>query len=536
MPRNLALMSLPDEILLEIFTLFPKHLLLRLRCVSRAFCLLATPGAFRSLRLRAYRDEPQRFIQIATSERLRDNVREITCDTWCDPELNRRAVWDLQAVQAYSDFLAALPCIASLGDLEAFHLRFGTSEEEARIIRSTVIEHVFSYLARMPLEHPFGKKARPSLPINPPAPIQLKTLTISNLEDSINKNLVKSEAFQTIISSPYLVDLRLYLATDTKFLTQSSRNKCSDQSEMFDSLPYTWLRPSIAQNLRVLSLYCHEPWGWFPKMDFRLVGAGDGMPNLKVLALGNYTFSHEWQVEWVGSLGVEKLYLDGCTILFQASPWRGMLLDQSETVLHGSDGRVHTFSNSGYYLKPTTPRSGHVAEAIHGTLRWHHLLSHWTQSMTNLRVFKMGKGHWDDIPNEVIDPSYYQRLHGASSQEATDQPFKDHGFRYFEYPSPGTTGSGIQKYGTGASGDDEHMLKYMYWTEEYTDYDEMWKRREDERKGVTEEHWRRRYGQDECRKLTDGDRARDKAALEAMISAVDARRARMNTLSTIQES
>ncbi|UPL03280.1 hypothetical protein LCI18_014214 [Fusarium solani-melongenae] len=528
MPRNLALMSLPDEILLEIFALFPKHLLLRLRCVSRAFALLATPGAFRSLRLRAYRDEPQRFVQIATSERLRRHVREVTCDTWCGPELNRQAVYDMEAVQAYWDFLTALPYIASFGNLEAFHLRLGTGQEEARIIRSTVIEHVFQYLAGISLEHPFDEKPHPTLPNDPPAPIQLKTLTISNLEDGINTKLIMLEAFKIVTSSPSLVDLRLYLATDTKSLTQSSGNKCSDQSDMLDSLPYTWLRPSIAGHLRVLSLYCHEPWGWFPKMDFRLVGAGDGMPNLKVLALGNYTFSHEWQVEWVGSLGIEKLYLDGCAILFQASKWGGMLLDQSETVLHGSDGRVHSFSNSGYYVKPATPRSGDVAEAMHGTLRWDHLLSHWAQAMSNLRVFKMGKGHWDDIPNEAIDSSYYQRLHGASSQEVTNQPFAHHGFRYFEHPSPGTTGSGIRKYGTGVSGDDEDMLKYVYWTEEYTDYDEIWKRREDERKVVTDEEWRRMYAQDECRKLTDENRARDKAALEAMISAVGARRARMN--------
>ncbi|KAI8718048.1 F-box domain-containing protein [Fusarium sp. LHS14.1] len=530
MPLNLSLMSLPDEILLEIFLFFPKHLLLRLRCVSRAFALLATPGAFRSLRLRAYRDEPQRFIQIATSEKLRSHIREVTCDTWCDPEVNRRAVWDLLAVQVYSDFLDALPYIASFRNLEAFHLRFGTCLEEARIIRITVTGRVFPYLAGISLEQSIGRKGRPFHRLD--RPLQLKTLTISNLDESINKKLVKSEAFQAIISSSYLVDLRLYLATDTWGLIQSSSNKCSDQSDMFESLPYTWLRPSIATNLRLLSLYCHEPWGWFPKMDFRLVGAGDGMPNLKVLALGNYTFSHEWQVEWVGSLGIEKLYLDGCAILFQASKRRGILLDQSETVIQDSDGRVHTFSNSGYYVKSEIPRSGDVASAIYGTLCWHHLLSHWAQSMTNLRVFKMGKGHWDDIPNEAIDPSYHERLHMASSQEAASQAFTHHGFRLFEYPSPGTTGSGIQKYGTGASGDDEDMLKYAYWMEEYTDYDEVWKRREDERKVMAEEEWYGKYGQDGRRKLTDEDRAIDKAALEAMISAVDTRRAHMNTPGT----
>ncbi|RSL89878.1 hypothetical protein CEP51_000995 [Fusarium floridanum] len=528
MSRNLTLMSLPDEILLEIFTLFPKHLLLRLRHVSRGFALLTTPSAFRNLRLRAYGDEPQRFIQIATSEKLRTHVREVTCDTWSDPELDRRTVYDMQDVQAYSDFLEALPCIALFRNLETFHLRFGTIQEESLIIRGTVIERIFHYLAGISPKQYVGEKTHPARYFEP---LHLKTLTILNLDDVIITDLTELEAFQAVTGSPSLVDLRLYLAVDTESLAESFSNKCSGKLDLFETLPYTWLRPSVANNLRVLSLYCHEPWGWFPRMDFRLVGAGDGMPNLKVLALGNYTFSHEWQIEWIGSfLRVEKLYLDGCTILFQAGKWRGMLLDQSETVLQGSDGRVHSFSNSGYYVKSETPRSVGVAEALHGTLRWHHLLSHWAQSMTNLRVFKMGKGHWDDIPHEAIDPTYYEKLHMASSQEAANQPFTNHGFRYFEHPSPGTTGSGIRKYGTGASGNDKDMLKYTYWTEEYTDYDEMWALRNEERRTLTEEQWQRKYGQDECRKLTDEDRERDKAALEVMISVVDARRARTNTL------
>ncbi|KAM0425306.1 hypothetical protein ACHAPT_009362 [Fusarium lateritium] len=440
---------------------------------------------------------------------------------------------DMEAFQAYSDFLDALPYIASFRNLESFHLRFGTDQEEASIIREGTLGRVFHYLARVWPEHEGHSFNHPFLNLQrdekPPTPVQLKTLTISNLDDSINTTLVNSEAFQVVTSSPSLVDLRLYLAADAKVLTQPSSTKSLDKLETFDTLPYTWLRPSVASNLHVLSLYCHNPWGWFPKMDFRLVGAGDGMPNLKVLALGNYTFSHEWQVEWIGSLGVQKLYLDGCAVLFQASRRRGMVMDQSETVLQGSDGRVHHFSNSGYYVKPTTSCSGNSAEAIHGTVRWHHLLSHWAKSMTNLRVFKMGKGHWDDIPNEAINPSYYESLHGASSQEAASQPFKHHGFRYFECPSPGTTGSGIQRYGTGASQDDEDMLKYVYWTEEYVDYDEMWERRSTERSVMAEEQWCRKYGQDEQRKLTNESRSRDRAALDMMISAADSRRADMST-------
>lgn len=43
------------------------------------------------------------------------------------------------------------------------------------------------------------------------------------------------------------------------------------------------------------------------------------LPNVRVLTLRNYGFSHDWQVEWIASLGsdngrggLEELYLDDC--------------------------------------------------------------------------------------------------------------------------------------------------------------------------------------------------------------------------------
>ena len=51
----------------------------------------------------------------------------------------------------------------------------------------------------------------------------------------------------------------------------------------------------------------------------RLVNPGSGFPSLRVLALGNDVFSHDWQIDWVASLGsqngrggLEEIYLLSC--------------------------------------------------------------------------------------------------------------------------------------------------------------------------------------------------------------------------------
>ncbi|KAF4471444.1 metal-dependent amidase aminoacylase carboxypeptidase [Fusarium albosuccineum] len=554
MCHDTSLFSLPEEILLEIVSFLPKFCLIRSRCVSQKFARLTTPGAFRSLRFRAYGDEPQRFIEIAESENLRRHVREITCDTWNGPDFDNRTGF---GYKIHPDFFNALPYISLFRNLDALHLRFSYDcgdwdvEEETADVRYRILDTVFRCLAGTWSEHEqrridktidhftsAGYTITQCPATTSKSLIPLRTLTISNLEDFNDPRFTASEAFKTVTNSSSLVDLRLYIATHTIDTLQSSRNfttRWPEKYDMFDALPTTWLRPTIAKNLRVLSLYCHEPWGWFPKMDFRLVGAGEGIPNLRVLALGNFVFSHEWQVEWFGSLGLEKLYLDGCAILFQANNWLGMTLDQSQTVLRGSDGRAHRISNYGYYVNGTRHHSRDKSEFLQGGVRWNHLLSHWANSMSNLRVFKMGQGHWDDIPNEAIDPTFYENAYKPADHEVTNQPFTHHGFQHFEYPSPGTVGSGIRRYGSPVHSDHGDVLKYVYWTNKYTGYDELWEERESRRKIMTTERWLGKYGDDEQRKLDIEDRAKDHAALDLFISTVDSRRMGMKTIYTFNK-
>ncbi|KAM5353569.1 hypothetical protein ACJ41O_000219 [Fusarium nematophilum] len=534
-----SLESLPDEILHGIAPLLPKSALLRLRCVSRRFSSIATPHAFRSLRFRAYEDEPELFIRVAESEKLRPLVREINCDTWIGPDFVPRQHHPYKIPSAFFD---ALPFIGLFRNLDALHLRLAydcgdkMSVEETPDFRYRILDTVFRSLAgawsedrqreiddKLWFENLFHYRIGKVPAQIPQAPIALKALTVSNLQDLNDTRLTNSDAFRTIMCSTSLVDLRLYIATHTDGFDREFTSRHREKYDMFESLPSTWLRPEVAANLQVLSLYCHEPWGWYPKLDLRQVGAGGGMPNLKVLALGNFVFSHEWQMEWLASLNLEKLYIDGCAILFQA--FHTLELDTSQTVLEKPDGEEVQLSNEGYLARGSRRLGNQFElEPFQPSLRWHTILTHWSKSMTNLRVFKMGVGDWDAAPVQTVAAAVASDPSKSSDAKAAVQPFTYNGFRYFDCPSPGTNGNDVFRNGTGIDGECDGTFDYVYWWDNYESHDALWEEREEEKEDMDEEEWNESYGEDEARKLGDEVKEKDKAALDLLLSTVEARR------------
>ncbi|KAL2850667.1 hypothetical protein BJY01DRAFT_209739 [Aspergillus pseudoustus] len=82
----------------------------------------------------------------------------------------------------------------------------------------------------------------------------------------------------------------------------------------FPTLGSTWLAPAAA-NLEHLTLYSNLFIGFFPICDITNIH----FPRLKTLALGNYTFMHDSQLDWITSHGstLQELYLDDCPILYE---------------------------------------------------------------------------------------------------------------------------------------------------------------------------------------------------------------------------
>ncbi|KAF5714532.1 f-box domain-containing protein [Fusarium mundagurra] len=431
-----SLSTLPEELQVQILGYIYKYSLIDLRLVSHTFSRLITPIIFRAIRVRAYRDEPQRFFYIAMSKHLRCHVREVTCDTWTGscPTDKRQELMD--------EFFSAIPSICVFPKLDTLNIRL--EHDEFHLYHSTQFRllqmlfdcmegawKVHEYVGRDIMSSPKVSSQQAKTGVSLP----LKTLAISNLVDVSGLKALLS--FQSLVNSGSLKDLRISVADlDASKVVPTTQ---FIHHELLDTV----LSPGIASNLQVLSLFSPASWGWLPNMDFRLVGAND-LPNLKVLALGQFEFSQWWQVEWIGSLGIEKLYLDECT------------------VLHSDRNRATISEEETERAKKSAWREG---STYHTHTRWRHIFEHWANTMPNLRVFKIGQG-WgldDSCPWKAIDPTYEGDFyeHVEEDHQAIFQPFRDTFHQHFECPIPYTTGTGIRRYGPEAAQANAAVFPYV---------------------------------------------------------------------------
>ncbi|KAL1635010.1 hypothetical protein SLS58_010462 [Diplodia intermedia] len=138
----------------------------------------------------------------------------------------------------------------------------------------------------------------------------------------------------------------------------------------------TWLTPCSA-TLTTLSLHSDQYFGYLPLLDLRPLH----LPRLRTLALGNYTFSHSWQLSWLTAHcpRLRHLHLDDCSII----PYFQLLA---------------TPDAAGHYIPNTAPPN-HAAPVIRTSpLRWSHLFAHLlTHAAPHLRTFRIGSsglGGW----------------------------------------------------------------------------------------------------------------------------------------------
>ncbi|KAH7129974.1 hypothetical protein B0J13DRAFT_563623 [Dactylonectria estremocensis] len=509
--------NLPPEIIDQVFSTLPAAPLRNLRLVNRQLGTIATAWAFRHVRLGSRQGcyDHQHFVWIAQSEQLRPLVREVTCDTWLGPTALH---CDQFAFKHPSDFLNALPLLRCFRNMSSLHLRFSehtrhddtdTMDTETDNFRYRVFDTVFNCLAGtwsterqleideevLPYSFEADYETAPA-EVADMGPIPIRELTVSNLSDYHDERLTGSEVFKSVISSSSLKDLKMsitlqevekdhhgdgYLPSDALWFRE--------KYDMFESLPRTWLSPSVAGNLSVLSLYSRDYWGWNPRMDFRAVRPGNGpdtgFPSLKVLALGSYVFSHEWQVEWIESLGqmngsggLEELYLDRCPILIQAR--HDAPADFGTTIVGtDSDGNNVTISNEGYYQMDVM-LDDELFEPFMTyedyPLRWHHILPRWRQSMKALKVFKMGHSSWDSAPTQTMDVWCSDDGRQERDRENLETLLHHNNFRSFNSPSPppserdnisqGRIPPGrLEKYryGTGINQHPRHQVAYIYF-------------------------------------------------------------------------
>ncbi|KAF5660095.1 hypothetical protein FHETE_9066 [Fusarium heterosporum] len=435
--------TFPSELWDVICSVLPKPSLSRLRLVCRGLNSIALPWTFRELRFEGFGNSTKNFVEIAKSPQLRHLVRELTVDTSVELDFEYNCNEDYQFP---TEFLDALPYINCFKHLDALHLRFnhfcgdedrtGISIEETWDFRYRVLDTVCHCIAgmwtverQMEIEDAVDDSPRDYKRTYPEDEfddsdqvIQLKELTITNLADFHDPRLASSEAFKRVVSLASLRDLKILITSQKDEDLDNSTVYYEEKYKFFKHLPRTWLNTNISNNLTTLSLYSEEFWGWFPKMDFRSMD----FPNLQVLALGHYVFTHDWQIDWMSSIGqkngvggLRELYLDNCPILYQAN--QASPLDENDP---------------GYPVVSTVFRA--AAEMHTYPIRWSDVLSRWATSMKSLEVFRMGHSHWfvDEAPEDTLESVLNHLGTDADDEGVLRHRLSNNVHRSFDCPEP----------------------------------------------------------------------------------------------------
>ncbi|KAK8022556.1 hypothetical protein PG993_013323 [Apiospora rasikravindrae] len=393
--------QLPNEIYRQILSPLDLESLQACRLAGRSINQAATELLFRRVTLRVELAPAQsaissfRFIQIATAPHLRPLVREVAIKTTVP-----------SVAFTVGDFMAPLPM--NHGSLEIGFSGTKTSQgagpgllvHECGPFASLVLDTCLRCLTgewspgrQAWLQKKFLQAIQATdsqLSTNwPPLVtsfcaerIEAAALKITDLPVSLEVAVT-----EMLVSCKSLTNLQLRFASSAWESFHNLPRQLGDRFDYFQRLPKVWFPPAIAQHLRVLSLSYDDYWGWTPRMDFRTVNPGIGLPNLRVLSLGCYVFSHEWQVDWIASLGrqngrggLEELYLKDCPIMWEARVHSA--LDDSITELQTGNGEVVRISNEGYPTNQSLQLPDNLSGLIEVSfpLRWSDVLDRWANS------------------------------------------------------------------------------------------------------------------------------------------------------------
>ncbi|KAI5459419.1 hypothetical protein BGZ63DRAFT_391001 [Mariannaea sp. PMI_226] len=473
---SINLNTLSPELTDIVFAQLSTSTLCSLRLVNHHLSSIATRWAFRHVRLgaREGHSDHENFVKIALSERLQPHVREVICDTWLGQSIKQDETFNFNIP---NEFLKALPLLQCFRNLKALHLRFSQrtkhiytsgSDAEPDDFRYRVLDTVFSCLAgtwtverqeRLDKElfgHTWATHdlamAFPDMDTSVAIPI--REFTVANLADFDDKRLTGSDVFRDVISMGSLTSLKLCIAQqEVDGNNDDERQPESaiwfrEKYDMFGALPHTWLSASIAANLQVLSLYSTNYWGFNPRMDFRAILPGNspdcGLPQLKVLALGMYVFSYDWQFDWIASLGqmngsggLEEVYLDRCAIMVQARHLTPAN-DGTGVSMKDSEENSNDAVNEGPYLiggmsEDDASDSDITVEDF--SVRWHQALLRMQEKMKALKIFKMGYSSQNSVQNQIKEAWWVANAPKSTGKEHLNHLLNNN-FRDFDRPSP----------------------------------------------------------------------------------------------------
>lgn len=185
-----------------------------------------------------------------------------------------------------------------------------------------------------------------------------------------------------------------------------------------------WLKP-VQDTLIHLRLESTCFWGWIPKCDLRSIR----FPKLKSLELGEMTFTHDWQLDWIISHGatLKHLSLRDCPIVHDI--WIGHALDSENYPIHTLGERIYwgdTFHEDEVWW------CGNRA-------RWHEYFPKLITGLPHLQHLKIGDSESSDLINSKVEASEsWRSLYSAFwsgacfGPWASDHPTIGRGYSFHE--------------------------------------------------------------------------------------------------------
>ncbi|KAH7407304.1 hypothetical protein BKA64DRAFT_411919 [Cadophora sp. MPI-SDFR-AT-0126] len=363
--------KLSVELKAMIAKITPTPDLLNLRLTSKAFYKAATQELFSRVAVTPNTASFEKFYSILASPHISQEVTGIKLTTSNDPYYD---AWNLNDREIYStltdDYAEIIRSINRFPNLRDVALEFAEvcvyvapddydkrDPEEGYEFRIDVLSAFFEALNN--LQYPIPN---------------LRSLSIKNLQNWNDKGLMSSTKFKSTLAR--ISELRLKIITEYCAASPDAAWSYPELYTFFSDLGETWLRPA-QQNLTSLALHCDIFWGYIPKCDLRSIH----FPNLKKLELGNWTFSHDWQVEWICShTTLDVLIMDDCSIVSYTRSYRPI------------DGE-------GYLLNPPYVRSTGELYKLYHTQRWSQIFAEFETRLPNLKTFQFGHGEWRNGKN-----------------------------------------------------------------------------------------------------------------------------------------
>ncbi|OJD33440.1 f-box domain protein [Diplodia corticola] len=384
-----GILQLPEELRCNIAHCLEREDICSLRLACKQLHAAATQSLFSFVRLYPYVESIGRYNAILEHPDFNSHVRHVELNTLDADEEETEMSGEAELEE---DCLDAFKAFRKFPNLTGVTLRFSkhatsgnswqgfghwpqwTEWPETYEFRQPILKNFFKTLA-----HPSASK--------------IKDVCIDNMQNMNDGKFMKSETALKVLSR--LTALRLYIATEDHEGAPESNLEMEELHVFMAELRPLWLEPS-ASNLTTLVLYQDFYFGYSPKLDLR----GLHIPNLRTLALGNYVFTHDWQLEWLAShsSSLENLYLDDCIVVFYAKHYD-----------------CDTDSDGYPIIQPSraTGRGPRTREYRFIDQSWSRILDHFRTHLSSLRHFRIGtstrwRGRYDD--RHYFHPAEYEDL------------------------------------------------------------------------------------------------------------------------------